>query len=351
MANNPFALGSPLPPLAGFRRNSGTSRTLRLDAWPQTLFVWWHGYRERGYDGMSRVRVGFIFATVATALCLCPAVTLAQEVVRSGANWTAARALALPPAATAALLTGNVNGAHIGPITLSGARHAVYVANDTVATHDIVIDGLTATDLQREGIRIRGQADGWTIRNVVLQMRAEPQVRPELPTGIAIYGGKNILIEDATVSGFTMVKVPKRYTNGDGIAAENTVSNLTLRRITSSDSSDAGFDLKIVADADDLTAARNSRNYRLWRGINAGTLTSIDAKQAHIWMQGKTAPQLKIERLVVRSTTTAPILLIENATAATSVEIGSCDLQVPRGTKFWIIGKAVTAHLGPGCKL
>lgn len=243
----------------------------------------------------------------------------------------------------AVVLSGKVSGAKIGPVIVTRAFRAVEQRDGAVT--GLVIDGLTATDLQRDGIRIR-QADGLTIANFTLRFRAAPQSGRNLPEGIAIYAGKGIVIRNGVIDGFRMVTKAGAYTNGDGIATEPGVTDALIEDVTSSNNSDGGFDLKGTVRLDRLTAIGNKRNYRFWGNITAGTLTSQDPTGASIAITRGTV--VVIDKLIVRQKTLAPILILDGGT----LTIKACDIQAPAGTKLSKVesaGSVVT--LGPGCTL
>lgn len=266
--------------------------------------------------------------------------------LRSGETWRPARAVDAPGVNGALLISGEVSGAKVGPVKVNGAYRAIETLKDAVV-RDLEIEGVTGVDLERDGIRLQGDVDGVTIADFKLRMADKPQVGSHLPEGIAILTGRNITIRDGSVGGFKMERVEKQYTNGDGVAAEWKVSGLRIERVEASDNSDAGFDLKSRDTwLDELTAKRNGRNYRVWREIQAGTLTSEDPRAAHIWV-GRSGV-VRIEKLVARSRTSAPILLLDGAR---EVEIGRCELDVPPNT-IMVRGRnpETVLKLGPGCE-
>ena len=284
---------------------------------------------------------------VAAALLAAPA--QAQTVsITSGQTWPSSPTSLSFNGGIAVKLSGTVESATIGPVTISGAKHAVYTTSDNDTLRNITIQGLTVSEAQREGIRIRGDADGVLIRDFDIKMRAQPQVPPDLPTGIAFYSGRNLRVENGHLSGFRMVDEPGKYPNGDGLSSERPVDGLTISNVTSDDNSDGGFDLKgsnIMLT--DLSAARNFRSYRFWGSVHAGTLTSIDPRNAHVW--AGTGANVVIDKLIARSSTKAVILYVDGAQ---SVTIGSCELSVPPGTKLTSIATNTTiVTLGPGCAL
>ena len=202
---------------------------------------------------------------------------------------------------------------------------------------------------QTEEVMVRyPDADGIFIRDFDIRMRAQPQVSLDLPTGIALYSGRNLRVENGHLSGFRMVDEPGKYPNGDGLSSERPVDGLNISNVTSDDNSDGGFDLKgSNITLTDLSATRNYRSYRFWGGVHAGTLTSIDPRKAHVW--AGTGANVVIDKLIARSSTTAVILYVDGAQ---SVTIGSCELSVPAGTKLTYLATNTTViTLGPGCAL
>jgi hypothetical protein len=265
-----------------------------------------------------------------------------STVLTSNQRWTPRRPLRLPGTNGAAVIRGSISGATIGPARIEGAYRAVESARESEVRR-LRITGLIAAGLERDGIRLR-QADEVDIGGFDLSMRAEPQVRPHLPQGIAIVRGTNISIHDGRVAGFRMARVEGKYTNGDGIALEGGVSNVTIARVIAENNSDGGFDLKSRdTRLQDTVARNNSRNYRFWGTGTATTITSESARSAHVWL-GRGA-NWRISRLVVRSTTLAPIVRVEARDAV--LVIDRCDLDVPAGTPLIVGHGQVT--LGLGC--
>jgi len=200
----------------------------------------------------------------------------------------------------------------------------------------------------RAGIRLRGDAHDIVIRNGSMATKRET-TGSDLPVGIDLAGTvHDVLIEGVTASGHRMQPVLKKYTNGDGFSQEAGVYRVTYRRDVSTNNSDGGFDLKGQARLEDLIAERNGRNYRFWNDITATTLTSKDPSGAHVWLNAKVPQNVTIDRLVVLSTTIAPVLRIENAFPV-SVTIKECVFAVPRGTLLQWGGKSATVKWGRNC--
>ncbi|HET6535881.1 MAG TPA: hypothetical protein VFG41_06825, partial [Sphingomicrobium sp.] len=97
------------------------------------------------------------------------------------------------------VLRGDVVDQVIGSWQISGWFRAVETRKGT-RIRNLTIQGVTATDLQRDGIRIRGDVDGVNIRDFKLRMRSEPQSPPNLPIGIAVQTGHSITISDGDIS-------------------------------------------------------------------------------------------------------------------------------------------------------
>lgn len=266
--------------------------------------------------------------------------------LKSGESWRPRTTINAPGVNGAILLQGRVSNSRVGPARVRGAYRAIETAGNGVL-RNIRIDGLEATDLQRDGIRLRGSVDGVTISNFTLRMRSAPQARPHLPEGIALMSGRNITIRDGRISGFRLRGTKGKYPNGDGIAAERAVSDLRIERVEANDNSDGGFDLKSRSTRlNALTARRNFRNYRFWGDVTAGTLMSVDPRDAHIWA-GKGAV-VRIDRLIARSRSKAPLLRVEGAR---EVIIGRCELNLPKGTPL-VVGarEGARIRLGAGCR-
>jgi hypothetical protein len=281
---------------------------------------------------------------IIAALALFATPLLAQTVyVSTGTTF--------PPAAPA-ISAPRVNGAirfkfdaanwRIGPVKVDGAYRAIETDAGVDLTNG-VIDGLTATNVTRDGIRIR-KANGLTISNFDLRHAAAPSTGADLPEGIAITAGTNIVVRDGKASGFQWSGTG--YRNGDGIATEGASSGL-IDRVTASDNSDGGFDIKGTWALDSLIAERNARNYRFWHNVTAGALVSSDGGTA-VWL-GKGAV-VTIQRLTASSSKIAQVFALEGST---TLNVVSCDLTgMAKGSvlvKSNGSGNKVT--LGPGCKL
>ncbi|WP_139139302.1 hypothetical protein [Sphingobium phenoxybenzoativorans] len=244
-------------------------------------------------------------------------------------------------------IKGTVQNAVIGPAIFLNAAMTVW-SDPAAVVSNMTMKGVFISDTWREGIRITGNADGVQIQDFNIAMRNIPQTNDQIPTGIVMFGGKNILIQRGSVSGFKTIPIPNTYANGDGVAAEKAVDRLTIEDVDSSDNSDGGFDLKSTNTVlRNLSASRNYRSYRFWGTAAATTLTSTDPVNAHVWAGGGAV--VVIDKLIATSKTNALILYVDGAK---SVTIKSCELSVPPGTKLMYKATAATVvTLGAGCKL
>jgi hypothetical protein len=269
-----------------------------------------------------------------------------QIIVTGDQVYTTSALITAPNQNGVFIIKGSVSGLTIGPVAVAGAYRAIESAEGSIANNLRVV-GFTTTNVQRDGIRLRN-ANSATISDFRIAMRDTPQSGTHLPQGIALYAGDGIALRNGNVSGFRMESVPGKYPNGDGIAAERAVNNLTIERVVSSNNSDAGFDLKSSGTVlNDLVAEANHRGFRFWGSARAGTLTSNNSRSAAFWF-GKGA-SVTIDHVNVTSKTSAPVFMIEGAT---SVTINSCTLNVPAGTKLVVgAGSAVQVTLGSGCEV
>lgn len=269
-----------------------------------------------------------------------------QTIVADHQTYSSAKLIDAPDRNGVFVIRGAVSDLTIGPLAITGAYRAIESTKGSIARNLRVV-GFTANDIQRDGIRLH-RANDTTIRDFRIAMRHTPQTGKNLPQGIALYAGDDITIRDGRISGFRMAGVPGRYPNGDGIAAERAVTNLTIERVISSNNSDAGFDLKSSGTwVDDLVANDNHRGFRFWGKARAGTLTSNNSRSAAFWF-GKDA-SVTIDHVIVTSRTSAPVFMIEGADR---VIVKSCTLHVPAGTKLAVGARsAVQITLGRGCKV
>jgi hypothetical protein len=224
---------------------------------------------------------------------------------------------------------------------------------------DVTIRAIKATNIQRDGIRVMN-AGNILIEDFDLTMRAEPQTGTNLPEGIAIGGNNcapinNVVIRNGKVSGFRMAEVQGVYTNGDGVATEGCVVNLTISNVRASNNSDGGFDLKgqhVVLN--NLVAENNSRGFRNWSpDATATTLVSKNNGTA-LWMGKPDAngvpTKITIDRFIASSEVPAIVFRWERGALIT---VKSCDLtgMAPGSTLTKNDGSGAVVTLGEGCTL
>lgn len=251
-------------------------------------------------------------------------------------------------------IENSVSSKKIGTIKISKAFRVIETKPGTIVS-DSEISDIVATDIIRDCIRLR-RADRVLITNVTCRHATLPNAPPNLPEGLAILAGSDILVQDSEFSGFQMKMEPDRYWNGDGIAAEAAVDGLRIERVLVEDNSDGGVDLKAKnVFLDQVTARRNTRNFRFWESADAGTLISEDptsrggkSSPLHIWVLGRGQPKtVHIKNLIARSKTPAPLLVSEGG--FTTFIIDECDIDIPPSSKILVgPGKLIT---GPKCAL
>ncbi|WP_070156328.1 hypothetical protein [Sphingobium phenoxybenzoativorans] len=254
----------------------------------------------------------------------------------------------------AVFIGSNVNFRRIDNIDIKGAFRVIETKPGTVIS-DSEISNINAVDVQRDCIRLR-KAERVVISNVFCRHADLPNTPPNLPEGLAIIAGSDIVVQDSEFSGFQMNMDANRYWNGDGIAAEGTVDGLRIERVLVQDNSDGGVDLKAKnAFLDQVTARRNTRNFRFWESAEAGTLISEDpmsrggkSSPLHIWVLGRGQPKtLHIKNLIAKSATSAPLLVSEGG--FTTFIIDECDIDIPDTAKILLGPGKIIA--GPKCSL
>lgn len=254
------------------------------------------------------------------------------------------------------VLRDQVHGARITGVTIVNAERAIET-NRGADVSDLVVDGLDGR-VQRECFRVRG--DRITIRNTHCSLVGGPRRgMRNLPGGLHIESGSDILIENSSFEGFQMVGDDRQYLNGDGISAERPVRGLTIRNVTANNNSDAGFDIKPPVTMDAVSATGNCRNYRLWNNADIGTMTVGDVVKRGgsnscigIWVKGR-APvattAITIRRLIVATTRPTAIIKIEDGAA--DIRIDACDTAGSTGDIFISReGPASRITLGRGCE-
>jgi hypothetical protein len=292
-------------------------------------------------------------ATLVLISALCAGYGSA-ETLSSGMKWPPPqqRNISAPNINGAVLFTKSAENVTIGPVVIEDAFRAIETAQG-VTLRNLHVTGLSGRNLQRDGMRLRHVTDA-VISDFDLQMRAQPQTGRDLPEGIALYAGSNIVVRDGLVSGFRMADEndPKtgkpRYQNGDGVSSETGVNGLLIERVVSRNNSDGGFDLKgrnirLV----DLTAEDNGKGFRFWEQVAATKLTSVNNKVAIHLMKGATAT---IDRLDASSAGQGIVILSEGVGTLT---IRACDLTKMAAGSVLVKRNdpGAVINLGDSCKL
>ncbi|WP_342657810.1 hypothetical protein NPJ82_14745 [Sphingomonas sp. NY01] len=211
---------------------------------------------------------------------------------------------------------------------------------DCVGLH---VRGARATGLTRSFARIRYNSHHGVFEDVQASGIRTTGAH-DLPVGIAFMGeAHDFRLERCTMRGFCWQRGEKRYWNGDGFSSERGNARLIFRKCAAWDNSDGGFDLKSTETLlDDCVSGRNARNYRLWSSIHATRLTSIEPRKTggigdtvHFMLMGAKSPGaeppvIRIDHLVVRSTTGYPVFDVHDGPVR--LVIGTHDIQVPKGT-------------------
>lgn len=281
----------------------------------------------------------------------------AQVYLKSGQTWPVADTTIDAQGGTAVVLSGSVSDATIGPVTVENAFRVVETKDNLAVINGLKITGLTGQAVQRECIRLRGTVTDVTIDGVNCTFRDTPQTSPNIPEGLHLEAGDGVTIQNSSFNGFQMTMGPGSYWNGDGIATERAATNIRIIDVSADDNTDAGFDLKSSNTwLDGVSAKNNTRNYRFWGAISAGTITVGDtlkrggiSSTAGIWIEGSAAvPVVQIDKLVVRMTNPGTIIRVEQGPI--DLRIGSCDIEAPDGTTFIASESSDTkTTLGPGC--
>jgi hypothetical protein len=276
--------------------------------------------------------------------------------LQSGESWPArgpVGTIEIAGPKPAILFAGDVVGARIGPVHIVGAYRAIETARNANVS-DLIVDGLRG-EVLRECFRIRGKTI--VVRNSYCTQYGGARTRlGDLPEGLHVESGSNILVENSRFDGFQYVKEPTRYWNGDGIAAERDVDGLIIRNVTANDNTDAGFDIKPPVTMDGVSAEGNCRNYRFWSDARVGTLTlggtvhrGGTSPCSGIWIKGDDdKPALiEISRLRVRTFGQSPLLVVEHGRAM--VRIVKCELATKAQLVAYVQNRE-DLRLGSGCR-
>jgi len=197
--------------------------------------------------------------------------------------------------------------------TLSGTMIKV----GAVAAHDIVItDGVadniyrivdqTSNDGSLDGLTIqrvtakgrRGFAKIRSARNVLIEDcvgigQGDIGTTESFPTGFQTENAAvdNLIIRRTRFEQWWSSDRTASYRNGDAFATEEAVTNCLFEDCVGSHNADGGFDLKGDVRVVRCLAEDNHRNLRLWGKFAVTDFTSINPRNAHIWLGGGTRLQ------------------------------------------------------------
>lgn len=262
-------------------------------------------------------------------------------------------------------LEGTVNSATIRKVrTLDGYEAIRAGRGDLTASSitNILIEDFTCERARRSCGWWRGEGANITIRRATLRGDGEPhKLIGDLEEGMAFQTNyKGVLIEDSTCSGFEMLEIPGEYTNGDCWAMEREVVDVTFRRVTGDNNTDAGFDLKTAnVRLEDVSASNNGRNFRLWAGATGTTATCGNWTGACLWMNGLSrtnadagvaVPVYRFDLFRVTKTSAASgyVFLGSNDVKPILI-ILRCEMTLPAGQQIFN-QISPQSQLGPGCK-
>lgn len=277
--------------------------------------------------------------------------------LRSGETWGNRSVVAPPDLNGVVRVTGLVSNVTVQGLRVDGSYRVIENLKTNAAATNFVIRDVHAVNVRRGLLRIDGDSSG-VLENSSVVFAPEPQVPPHLPSGLQFQGtAHDWVIRNVTVSGAQMQMAPDRYWNGDGFTAERGTRNFKLINVTSDDNTDSGFDIKGENFwLDNVSASRNTRNFRFWTSMRIGTITVGDTLKrggrsgtAGIWVLGSQTnpPTIDIQRLVVRMTKPEAIFAVQDGPA--NIRVGSCDIQAPPGTRLIRAGVLGKMDLGPGC--
>lgn len=254
-------------------------------------------------------------------------------------------------------LQGLVPSAVIGPATVRTPYRVLFAdleANvgriEVRGIHGLVTDSCA---------RVHG--DLVVVRGTHCLMVGGPQAGPvNMPFGLNVTSARQVVVEDSSFDNFQWRAPTGQYWNGDGITIEKDVAAARFERVSANDNTDGGFDVRPFAIMNDVSAAGNCRNFRLWNGGEVGTLTTGDSLKrggisacSGIWLNGSGGahrPRLHIARLIVRMR--KPGLIFEVETGPADIVVDRCDIEAPAGTSMVEFEKgAGQVRMGVGCGL
>jgi hypothetical protein len=186
---------------------------------------------------------------------------------------------------------GAVKWADCGKARIEGAYRIIGQGSGATTG---TCNGLVATGIQRVGVEIRG--DNAVLSNFRLIHAEAANVSPDLPEGVQIKTGNNVLVRNGYVWGNRMVAIPGKYTNGDGYVVESGVHDARFENVESVESSDSSFDwLKGTRITGDNMVGRVSD-----RCLKVG---AVDAHIGHLTCSG-----MRYEAIAAYAPTSTPVI-------------------------------------------
>lgn len=184
-----------------------------------------------------------------------------------------------------------VTNLDLGPGTIDRTYRVLNMGEPAGQLHGFRIHDITATNLERGGLRFKDASDG-LIEDVTCL--SDGLGCPDIPVGFAITDGPghHITYRRCTAGGFVKrVDRPGAYVNGDGFSDEETCTDITYEDCYAHDNGDGGLDSKCAnLVATRVTCERNKRNFRLWGSGVVTDCVSIDPAQVHFWFGGQNRP-------------------------------------------------------------
>lgn len=178
-----------------------------------------------------------------------------------------------------------------------------------------------------------GRASTKTIVRDVELTRAGSSASNKIDSGIRVGGTKGgvptagVLVERVYSHGWKQNTTKGKYANGDGVAINRGVLDVTIRDSRFDDSADSGVDSKAaMLVLDNVSAAGNGHyGFRFWGGARATTLISRNNGWGHV--EAEAGARVIIDKLIAEG---PEELVTTNGPA--EVEIKSCDLTKWTGT-------------------
>ena len=178
----------------------------------------------------------------------------------------------------------DVSGVHLSDGTITGADRVLDMVDNAGHLSDVSIRRVRAVELRRGLMRLR-RAERVLVEDVIATGRAVPD--DYYPTGVATSDlpTRDLVIRRAAFRGF-VGKPGSSYTNGDGVATEELSIGTVLEDVQALDCADGGMDIKGQAVLLRCLGSGNHRNLRIWGSMHCVDLTSVDPRNAHVWVGG-----------------------------------------------------------------